>query len=257
MSIEMAALCGAAFAAGLVDAVAGGGGLIQIPALLLLLPPDLASNIALVLGTNKVSSTCGTAVAVWRYDRHLDLPWRILAPAMAAAFACAFLGARTVSLIPPGALRPIVLVLLVGVAVWTTFQKDNAASRAPAPIAGRSMGVVILFAAAMGFYDGIFGPGTGSFLTAGFVVWLGCDFLHATGSAKVINLATNLGALACFIGASQVSWAHALPMAACNVAGALVGAELAVSKGSTFVRRLFLAVTTVLIAKVGWDLFRG
>ncbi len=255
MTLEMAALALAGFAAGFVDAIAGGGGLIQIPALLLLLPPELASSVALVLGTNKVSSTCGTAVAVHRYNRHLQLPWRELAPAMATGFLCAWLGARMVAWVPTGVMRPLVLVLLLVVAAWTAWNRDWGAS--PAAPKKRAVWAAPLFAAAMGFYDGFFGPGTGSFLTAGFIVWMGCDFLNASARTKAINLATNLGALLCFALAGKVSWKYGLPMAACNIAGGLLGAELAVAKGSVFVRRLFLAVTCLLILRLGWDLLRG
>jgi uncharacterized membrane protein YfcA len=236
--------------AGFIDAVVGGGGLIQLPALFGLypqLPP------ALLLGTNKAASIAGTAVAVTRYMRQVRFSWRALAPAVAAALMFAFLGARAVVWLPRHAVRPLILILLVAVALYTfrrhDFGRDHA-PRLPAawePWAGFGTGAVL------GFYDGFFGPGTGSFLIFVFVRFFGWDLLTASASAKVVNVATNFTALAFFAATGNVLWLTALVMAVCNIAGSWVGAGMALARGTGFVRRMFLAVLTVLIAKFGWD----
>ncbi len=255
--MELASLCGFAALAGFVDAIVGGGGLIQLPALLLLLPPSLAVNLPAVFGTNKMSSVCGSGMAVWQYSRALPLRWGALLPAAAAAFALSFLGARTVALIRPEILRPLILVMLAAVAAWTFWKKDLGKLHSPKLAPDRERLCAVLVGTVIGFYDGFFGPGTGSFLIFAFIGLLGFDFLNASASAKVINLATNLGALACFISAGQIYWEYALPMGACNLLGAFAGARLAMLKGNRFVRGIFLAIVSVLLARLGWDLWRG
>lgn len=251
--MQVAWLTAAAFLAGLVDSVVGGGGLIQIPALFLLLPGADLMPVATVLGTNKFSSICGTGTAVVQYARRVPLPWASLLPAAVMAFAFSFLGARTVTLLSGAVLRPLVLGLLVLVAIYTFARKDLGSRHAPAlrPAGERLAGLGI--GAVIGFYDGFFGPGTGSFLIFIFIGWLGFDFLRASASAKVINFATNLSAVGYFTAHGHVLFPYALPMAAANVAGSLVGSRLAVVRGNRFVRGFFLVAVTAMIMRFGWE----
>jgi uncharacterized membrane protein YfcA len=251
--MEWVFLCGFAFVAGFVDAVVGGGGLIQIPALFLWLPPAQAALAVPVLGTNKLSSICGTTMAVVQYARRVPLPAPILWPAALSACLFSFVGARVVTLVQPQALRPLVLVLLVAVAVYTFVRRDFGSLHAPqlSPRAARNAG--LLTGAVIGFYDGFFGPGTGSFLIFVFVGVFGFGFLGASASAKVVNLATNLSAVAWFAASGNILYRYALPMGACNILGSLLGARLAILKGNRFVRTFFLVVVSAMILRFGWE----
>ena len=249
-------LCGFAFLAGLVDSVVGGGGLIQLPALLLLLPAPLAAAIPAVFGTNKLSSICGTSIAVIQYARRIAIPWRIVLPAAATAFAFAFLGARVVSLLPKDLLKPIILVLLVLVALWTYTQKNWGQLHAPKLTPRAALAFAVLVGAVIGFYDGFFGPGTGSFLIFAFIGLFGFDFLNASAGAKVVNFATNLAAVIYFAATDSIYYAYALPMGACNILGSLVGTRLAILKGNRFVRAFFLCVVAAIIARLAYDMVR-
>ena len=246
--------CGFAFLAGFVDAVAGGGGLVSVPALFVLLPA--ATLPATVLGTNKLVSFAGTTAATLRYLRAVRLDPRVVGPAAVAAPLASALGSWTVRLANPAVFRPLVAVLLVGVAVYTFTRKDFGTLRAPRFGPGTRLVLSGVVGAVIGFYDGFIGPGTGSFLIFSFIGLFGCDFLLASASAKVINWATNAGSLAVFIPSGNVLYRLALPMAACNVLGSILGARLAILKGSGFVRALFLAVVTAVIGKFLWDSFR-
>ncbi len=255
--MELPFLCGAAFLAGFVDAVAGGGGLIQLPALLLVLPQQ---TIPMLFGTNKMSSICGTAVATVQYARQVPIRWRSILPAAFAAFAFSGIGAwaiRSFSTAKPEILKPLILGLLIAVALHTAFKKELGKVHQPRMEAGRERLVGLLLGAVIGFYDGFFGPGTGSFLIIAFVGWFGFDFLNATASAKVLNLATNLAAVLYFSATGNILWEFALPMGVCNIAGSLIGTRLTILKGNRFVRAIFLAVIALLIARFGWELWRG
>ncbi|TJY61084.1 sulfite exporter TauE/SafE family protein [Sinimarinibacterium sp. CAU 1509] len=254
MSPELLALCGLAFAAGFVDAVVGGGGLIQIPALFVLLP-EVAP--ATLLGTNKFASIWGTASATLQYLRRVPLQWRATLPAAISALLFGFLGARTTAVLPAEAFRPLILILLIAVLVYTLWNKNLGALHAPRLSARQEIWVGLGVGAAIGFYDGFFGPGTGSFLVIAFVGLFGFSFLAASASAKIVNVITNLAALAYFVSAGNVRYDIALPMAMFNVAGATLGSRLAIRKGSLFVRRLFVTIVAVLILRFAWDLWRG
>lgn len=246
-------LAPAAFFAGMVDAVVGGGGLIQIPVLLSQFPH---SPIPPLFGTNKVSSIAGTGSALWRFARTVPIPWAVVMPATAAALLGAWLGAAVVAWLPREAMRPLVLLLMLAVAVYTFRRKDlgHTATRELVP-ADRWRGIAL--GLAIGFYDGFFGPGTGSFLIFAFVRLFGMDFLRASASAKVINAATNISAIAFFASHGPLLWTVGLVMAVCNLAGAQVGTILALRRGAGFVRQAFLLVVAVLIVKLGWDMIRG
>jgi len=242
-----------AFLAGFVDSVVGGGGLIQIPALLLWLPRELAMDLATVFGTNKMASICGTGVAVLQYAPRVRISWPSILPAAVAAFVFAFLGATAVSWFNRTMLEPVILALLVGVALYTFFKPDLGHLHAPAFTAHKERTLGLAMGAILGFYDGFFGPGMGSFLIFAFVGLFGFDFLSASASAKVINFATNLAALILFASTGHVLYHYALPMAACQIAGSVAGTRLAMRRGNRFVRVVFLVVSTALIARFGWD----
>lgn len=239
-----------AFFAGMVDAVVGGGGLIQIPALLAQYPQ---TAIATLFGTNKISSIAGTGSAAWRFARTVAIPWRVVLPAAALALLGSWIGAALVVWMPPAAMRPLVIALLILVALYTFLRKEfgQTVTRELLPAdrwRGMLLGLVI------GLYDGFFGPGTGSFLLFAFVRFFGMDFLRASASAKFINVATNLAAIAYFAGNDNVMWKLGLCMAVSNVAGAQCGSLLALRRGSGFIRKMFLLVVVVLLCKQMFDL---
>ena len=245
-------LCVAAFAAGLIDAVVGGGGLIQIAALFNMLPQ---AQPATVFGTNKLASIFGTTSAALRYARRIDIPWKAALPAAIAAFVLSCFGAMTVALLPKEWLRPLVLFLLIVVTAYTYLKKDLGAADQRRVHGRRDMLLALLFGGAIGFYDGFFGPGTGSFLIFVFVRFFGLDFLRASVSAKIVNAATNLAALMFFGSNGHVLLALGLGMALFNVGGSLLGSHLAIRHGAAFVRRVFIGVAGIFILKFAWDTF--
>jgi hypothetical protein len=240
----------AALFAGFVDAVVGGGGLIQIPALFSTLPRELPATL---FGTNKLASVFGTMNAAWRYATRVRIPWRATLPAALAAFVFSYAGAAAVAWLPREALRPLILGLLVLAAAHTFRRKEFGALHRPAHSGRREFIYALLLGAAIGFYDGFFGPGTGSFLIFLFVRFFGFDFLHASASAKVVNVATNLAALAYFVPAGHWLPLIAVTMAVCNVGGSWLGTHLALTRGSRFVRKIFLIVVLLLILRFAWD----
>ena len=240
----------AAFIAGLVDAVVGGGGLIQIPALFAAKPMESAATL---FGTNKFASVFGTANAAWRFARRVDMPWRTILPAALAAFAFSYAGAAAVAWLPRDAVRPLILALLIFAAGYTLWKKDFGQAHRPAHSGRRELFYAVLLGGGIGFYDGFFGPGTGSFLIFLFVRYFGFDFLHASAGAKVVNVATNLAALAYFVPAGHLLLPLAVGMAIANVAGSATGTRLALRHGSGFIRIVFLVISGILIAKFGWD----
>ena len=252
MDPTLALLGVGAFLAGMVDAVVGGGGLIQIPLLFSAFPQAAPATL---FGTNKLASVFGTAGAAVQYSRRVSIPWSAAGPAALAAAIGSWSGGRAVVLFPPAALRPLILVLLVLVALYTFLRKDFGIHHRRLASAGRECGLAILIGAALGFYDGFFGPGTGSFLIFLFIRILGMDFLHASVSAKIVNVSTNLAAIAVFVSHGAVFWQVALVMACCNLLGSRVGTGLALRHGAVFIRKAFLAVVLVLILRFAADTF--
>lgn len=245
-------LCVAALMAGMIDAVVGGGGLIQIPALFSTLPNVVPATL---LGTNKLAGVWGTGAAAISFARRVKVEWGTAAPAAASAFALAFLGAYTVTKVPPDFLRKLLPFILIAVALYTLSKKDFGSVHAPAHDGMREKLFALGVGGAIGFYDGFFGPGTGSFLVFLFVRFFGFDFLGASAVAKVVNVACNVAALMWFGYSGHLMWQVGLMMAVCNVAGSLIGSRLAIRHGSAFVRKIFLFVVTVLILKTGYDAF--
>lgn len=241
-----------AFSAGMIDAIVGGGGLIQLPVLFTSLPDELPATI---FGTNKFSSVFGTGNAAWRYARRVEMPWRTTLPAAFAAFAFSYLGAMAVAWLPREILRPLIFVLLVGAAAYTFWRKDFGSLHRPQHAGRRELAFALLVGGAIGFYDGFFGPGTGSFLIFLFIRFFGFDFLHASAASKVVNVATNLAALGFFVPNGYLLPVLAVAMAVCNVMGSVAGTHLALRHGSGFVRQMFLVVVSALILKLAWDTF--
>jgi uncharacterized protein len=243
----------AACFAGFVDAIVGGGGLIQLPALLAgypsVPPPQL-------LGTNKLGSICGTLVATFRYQRTVSISWRRLLPAAGAAALAAFAGANCVRLVSPRVFRPLVPVMLSALLIYVLINKDLGSRHLPLEFSRRRGALALLSITAIGFYDGFFGPGTGSFLMLLFVKIYGFDFLRASASARMINVATNAGALLLFAALGQVSFAFGLALGACNAAGSVLGTHAAVKHGSGFVRVAYIVLVGSLIVKTACDVLR-
>lgn len=236
-----------AFGAGMVDAIAGGGGLITLPALLAAgLPPHMA------LGTNKGQAVWGagaSTVAFWRAD---SLDRRRARFAFPLGFIGSWLGAEGVLRVPSETLRPLVLVLLVAVAGFLTFRGTAPARAAPLSRAQGDLRTAVL-AVTVGAYDGFFGPGTGTFLIIGYVILLGQNMTRASGDAKVVNFASNLAAVIRFGVRGTVVWQIALPMAVGQAVGGWIGAHVAIRRGDRIVRRVVLGVVAVLVVKLTRD----
>ncbi len=250
---DWAALMVAATAAGWVDAVVGGGGLIVLPVLLLVAPSITPQQ---ALGTNKLTAIAGTSAAVAAFARKVPMQWKLMVPAaMLAAVASGF-GAATVALIDKDLFIPIIMIVLIGVAAFVTIRPQVGVTMATHPPTRRKFVLVVGIAAGViGFYDGLLGPGTGTFLIIAFATMLGTEFVRSAAMAKVVNLGSNFGALVFFAATGNVLWAVALAMAGCNVVGAISGSRMALSKGSGFVRVVLLVVVVVMVIRLGWQQF--
>lgn len=241
-----------AFCGGLIDAAVGGGGLVQIPALLHALPQH---SIATVFGTNKLAVWAGTASSIFKFVHKINFVWKLLIPTMLAAFIFAFTGAMTTAYIPKQLMTYVIFCLLIMMAVYTFLKKDLGARSTYLKCGHKEILLGILFGGLIGFYDGVFGPGSGSFLLFLFVKVFGFDFLNASASAKVVNLGTFSAALLFFIPTGHVLWAIGLTIAVCNIMGSLVGVFLALRYGSQFIRLFFLILLVFLIIRMGLSIF--
>jgi len=246
----VAALSGFAFLASFTDAIVGGGGLIQLPALLILVPH---APLPIIFGTHKAAATTGTMAAVARYARGLRIDWKVTVPAAIASFTFSLLGAHAVSILNPTILRPLILALLVVVVVVTWRARDFGTVHLPRLATATALAAAMLMGAVLGFYDGFFGPGTGTFLIFAFVGLFGFDFLGATSAAKVVNLGSNFSAALYFVLTDQVIYRVAVPMAVASIAGGIVGSRLALARGVALVRAFFLVLVTALILKLAFD----
>ena len=244
----------AAFLAGLVDAVVGGGGLIQLPALLSAYPN---TSTATVFATNKIASLVGTSGAAYNYMRKVSIPYKIVLPGALAAFVGAALGASVVTLLPKEVMRPLVLVMLILVGAYTLLKKNLGQGAGNIQESFRTKLIIIGIGAVVGFYAGFFGPGAGSFFIFLLVRFTGMDFLQASTSAKIMNVCTNLGALLYFGVSVEVMWKLGIFMAVCNLIGAQIGSSVAIKKGSAFVRKVFLVVVSILIIKLLYDTLKS
>ncbi|MGZ4474668.1 MAG: sulfite exporter TauE/SafE family protein [Nocardioides sp.] len=240
----------AAMAAGFVDAVVGGGGLIQLPALLLGLPGYAPVH---VLATNKMASICGTTTSAVTYFRRVGPDPRTFVPLMALAFLGSAGGAEVATHLSAGAFKPIVLAALVVIGAWVWFRPTLGGETLLRHGPRRHLVTAMVIGAAIGFYDGALGPGTGSFFVISLVGLLGYSFLESSAKSKMANVATNLAALVVFIPQGAVLWRLALVMGACNVVGGYLGARLAVARGAAFVRVFFLLVVGGFIVRIGGE----
>jgi uncharacterized protein len=250
-ALTLALLVLAAFAAGWVDAVVGGGGLVQLPALLIGLPSDAPP--ASVLGTNKVSSVFGTATSSVTYAVRMRPDWRTVLPLVLAAAAGSAGGAELAKFLPKTYFTPIVLVALVGVGLYTWRRPQLGLTSERRHVGSAHYGRTAAIGLGVGAYDGFLGPGTGSFFVILLVGVLGYGFLEASAKAKIANLATNLSAITVFALHGSVLWALGLTMGAANLVGGLLGARTALKHGNGFVRKVFLLVLAALILKLAYD----
>jgi uncharacterized membrane protein YfcA len=238
--------------AGFVDSIAGGGGLIQLPSLLISMPNTAPS---LLLGTNKLPSFLGTLGATASYLRKVKPDFKLAFVMAVPAFIGSGLGASVATKIPKEAFKPIILFMLIVVAVYTWRKKELGLVENFRFARRHQVGMGALAGLVIGFYDGIFGPGTGSFLMLILVALLGFAFLQASVTAKIVNLATNLGAILVFGLNGKILWVLGLTMAIGNVIGGFLGARWALKGGSALIRKVFLVVTTLLILRLAYDTF--
>lgn len=253
MSIEIAIfLAIASGSAGFVDAMAGGGGLIQLPALLIGLPNR---DIALILGTNKVPSVFGTAAAARNYFENIKPDIPLTLTMMLPAFIGSMAGAALAASVPVSFFRPFIVLLLITVAIYTWRKPQLGMAENLKFTRNKRLVLVALIGFLIGFYDGIFGPGTGTFLVFFLVSVIGYAFLKASGTAKLVNLSTNIGAILSFHLTGHIWWQLGLLLAFANVTGAIIGSHLAIKGGSALVRKVFLLVVFLLITRVAWDTF--
>jgi len=241
----------AAFGAGFIDSIVGGGGLIQLPVFLMLLPQYPVISI---LATNKLVSMSGTAFSAYRYSRQIPFQSNIIFPAIISSFASSLMGAYAVTFISNETIKPVFIILLLVVFIVTIRNKDFGIfnHRSDVPI---KLWKPILIGTLIGFYDGFFGPGTGSFLIIAFVGVLGMTFVEGSAYAKVINLTTNIAAILLFSFKTKFLFQLALPMMFFNTLGAVVGVRLALLKGNEFVRVLLRMVVLATILKLGHQVF--
>lgn len=248
--LQLLILSLASILSGFIDSVVGGGALVQIPALFSVLPKEIPASL---FGTNKIASVFGTANAAWRYTVRVKMPWGTTLPAAAAAFACSYLGAMAVAWLPRDMLRPMILVMLIIAAGYTFWRKDFGSIHRPQHEGRKEFFYALALGGAIGFYDGFFGPGTGSFLIFLFIRFFGFDFLHASAASKIVNVATNIAAIGYFVPNGYWIPAAAVVMATSNVLGSFIGTHLALRHGSGFVRKFFLFIVCSLILKFAWD----
>jgi len=241
----------AAFAAGWIDAVVGGGGLLQLPALLLI--PGIAPVQA--LATNKLASVFGTATSSATYYRRAKPDIRTALPMAGIALAGSFGGAAVATALPPAAFKPIIVAALLAVAIFTVFRPELGAATRLRFSGHRHHVIAGVAGLVIGFYDGMIGPGTGTFLVITLVALMGYDFLQSSAKAKIVNLATNAGALLLFIPNGSVLWVLGGILAVVNVAGSYLGSRMAVARGAKFIRVVFLVVVVALIGKLGFDVW--
>ncbi|QIO09951.1 sulfite exporter TauE/SafE family protein [Acinetobacter lanii] len=241
-----------AFTAGAIDAAVGGGGLIQIPALMGALPHTATATI---FGTNKLASICGTASAAFTYMRQVKLEWKLLAVIAVTACISSFGGAACVAMIPQHVLRPFVLFMLIVIALYTLMKKQFGQVHFQQELSRKMLITAGIGGVLIGFYDGIFGPGTGSFFIFFFIKYLKVDFLHASALSKIGNFMTNFAALSFFIPTGHVLFSLGLMMAVANVCGSILGVKMALKYGSGFIRILFLILVSVLICRLAYQMF--
>ena len=247
-------ICACSFLAGFIDSIVGGGGLVQTPALLINLPNY---PLPTLLGTTKLPSLAGTLMGAVQYTKRVVVQWRLLWPMVVAAFLASAAGSFTLTRVPNAFMRPLALLILICVFLYTLLNR-NFGQHTEKSLSARQLRIRMLtLGSVLGFYDGFFGPGTGSFLVMGFVGWLGFDFLRASAHAKWVNVATNMASLLFFASSGHVLYAMALPMAVANLSGAVVGVRLALLRGNGFIRVFFLCVIAATILRFSYDVWHN
>ena len=250
--MEMLVVSLASMMAGFVDSIVGGGGLVLVPALFAVFP---SAHPATLFGTNKGASIWGTGIATVQYSNRVRMPWHALAPAALTGFVASLAGAWLVTVVSPEFLRKVMPLVLVLVLAYTLWKKELGKQHLPRYSGRQERLTAMAIGGVIGFYDGFFGPGTGSFFVFFLVRLLGYDFLHASACAKLLNTATNLAALVLFALKGHVWWHFALVMALANVVGSLAGTHMALKHGTGFVRGVFIVVVSALILKTSYDAF--
>jgi uncharacterized protein len=245
-------LCIAAFAAGFVDAVVGGGGLIQTPISLILLPNAMVSS---VMGSMKIPGISGTSFAAFQYLKKVTINWKLFMIMAPVACIAAFIGSLVMTIVSNAFMKPLLLVILVLLAIYTFAKKDFGQAKTIEIPKEKLILYGILISFTVGFYDGFIGPGAGSFFVLAFITILGYDFLNASANAKLANIATNLGSIAFFILKGKIIWIIAIPMAFSNAFGGWLGAKTALKKGNGFIRIFFLIVVVGTLIRFGYDVF--
>lgn len=249
--LSLLLLCCFAFMAGFVDAMVGGGGLIQLPAMFLLQPQ---LGLAQTLASNKTASFFGTSVSAVKFARKVPVQWSYLTPAIIAAFIGAFSGALLVSYVHKEQFMPVIITVLLLVLLYTVAKKNFGLLHETKNLSQRQYYIyAIATGTIIGFYDGLIGPGTGSFLVFAFITFFGFDFLNASANAKIINCITNISALLFFFFKGHIVWAIAIPVGLANMLGNYAGAHMALKKGSAFIRVFFIVVVLGLIIKLSYD----
>ncbi|MBL7809084.1 MAG: TSUP family transporter [Saprospiraceae bacterium] len=252
--MELYLLCAFAFLAGFIDSIVGGGGLVQIPAFFVLYPQLSVPN---VISTNRLASAVGTSVAALNYARSVKIPWKTVLYAGLTASVLSYLGATVQSLLPSAVLKPIILVLIILIAMYTYRKKDLGHTEhfkvAPEKLHWWAAGI----GGVLGFYNGFVGPGTGSLLVFGFVCVIGYSFLSSSAISKIVNVIADVSSLVFFLINKQVLFQLALPMMVCNVAGSYLGSRMAVLRGNAFIRQVFLVVVAGIVARFAWDVIRS
>lgn len=249
---EIIVVCLAALMAGFIDAIVGGGGLVQTPVLFMMFPQY---PVATLLGTTKLPSFSGTTVSLVQFSRHVHIQWKLVTAVGAAAFCAALAGSTLATLVTNEFFKPVILVALVIVAIYTYTRRDFGQKIAVEITVQQSLIRGILSGLVIGFYDGFIGPGTGSFLVLVFVSLLGFDFLHASAHGKMVNLAANVASILYFGMHGHILYELAVPMAVCNMAGGFAGTRLALAKGNRFIRIFFLTIVCATILRFAYDVF--
>lgn len=245
-------LCIASFIAGFIDAIVGGGGLIQTPAALILMPTQ---SVATIIGTLKIPGFTGTSIATYQYLKKATVNWKLFGLMAIVSFVFAYIGSSLLNVMQNEFMKPLLFVILVLLLLYTYFKKDFGQFQVDKLSKKQIYRNAIIICVFLGFYDGFIGPGTGSLLIMAFIAILGFDFLQANIYAKLVNLATNIGSIALFVIKGKIIWSVAIPMAICNATGAFLGARLAISKGNGFIRIFFLIIVGIALLRFGYDIF--
>ncbi len=243
-------VCIAVFLAGFVDSIAGGGGLISLPAYYAAgIPPHMA------LGTNKFASSCGTSVATWVYIKNKRFHLMTALISMVCAFVGSTMGSRLALIIDEVYLKYVLLILVPIIAVFTVFNKNFDKPREKNLTKTQTVFISCAIGILLGIYDGFFGPGMGMFLMLAYTGLLGLDMLTASGNAKIVNLSSNIAALTTFILNSKVVYSLAIPAAISNILGNFIGSKLALRNGTKIIKPIVLVVMVLLLIKIATDLF--